>query len=124
MDKVANHPMTQSVTQGSSKNRSGRKIWVDDILGPMAEKAREEANKTSSQFSNVAASRQTPETTAATGQNLTHYHSMFYNILSWENPRVSAISYVSIIVFIFFTRYAPVLSLTLRGAYIVLGGKS
>jgi len=45
------------------------------------------------------------------------------NIHQWENPRVTAISYVSIIALIFVTRYVPILKLTLKGTYIVLGGK-
>ena len=50
--------------------------------GPVADKAREEKAKTESEFRNVANSRKTPTEPAATGQPLTHYHSMFYNILS------------------------------------------
>lgn len=46
--------MTQSVTNG-----------------PVADKAREQANLTSSEFSNVAASRKVPDQPAATGQPLT-----------------------------------------------------
>ena len=88
----------------------------------MAQKARDEANKTSSQFSNVANSRVTPSETTATGQPLTHYHSMFYNILSWENPRVTGIAFASIIIFIFFTRYVPVLKYFFKAAYTILGG--
>ncbi|KAI7680440.1 hypothetical protein KC353_g22071, partial [Hortaea werneckii] len=55
--------------------------------GPAAEKARQEAAQTKSEFGNLASSRQTPSSQTATGQNLTHYHSFFYNLLSWENPR-------------------------------------
>ncbi|GAB7337939.1 hypothetical protein MBLNU457_4322t1 [Dothideomycetes sp. NU457] len=104
MNAVANHPVTQNITQG-----------------PMAEKARDQMDKTSNEFSNVANSRKVPDQPAATGQPLTQYHSLFYNILSWENPRVTAISYVSIVALIFVTRYVPILKLTLKGAYIVLG---
>lgn len=106
MDKIANHPATQSVTNG-----------------PVADKARVEAGKTKDEFSNLANSRQTPEARTATGQELTHYHSMFYNLLSWENPRATSIAFASTIVFIFFTRYVPVISYVLKGLYIVLGGK-
>jgi len=48
----------------------------------MAEKARDQMDKTSNEFSNVANSRKVPDQTAATGQPLTQYHSLFYNILS------------------------------------------
>lgn len=54
MNTIANHPVTQSVTNG-----------------PVADKAIEQANKTSAEFSNVAASRKIPDTPAATGQPLT-----------------------------------------------------
>ncbi|GAB7337940.1 hypothetical protein MBLNU457_4322t2 [Dothideomycetes sp. NU457] len=94
---------------------------VNSEVRPMAEKARDQMDKTSNEFSNVANSRKVPDQPAATGQPLTQYHSLFYNILSWENPRVTAISYVSIVALIFVTRYVPILKLTLKGAYIVLG---
>lgn len=103
-DTIANHPITQNITQG-----------------PMADKARTEADKTSNEFSNVVNSRKVPDQPAATGQPLTHYHSLFYNILSWENPRITAISYAAIVSLIFFTRYVPVLKYALKGTYIVLG---
>lgn len=89
--------------------------------GPMADKARAEGDKTKSELSNLAASRQTPSATTATGQNLTHYHSFFHNLLSWENPRATAISYASIVVFIFAARYLPIVRYSLKALYIVLG---
>lgn len=104
MDTVANHPITQSVANG-----------------PVADKAKLEAGKTRDEFSNLANSRQVPEQKTATGQELTHYHSMFYNLLSWENPRATSIAFTSTIVFIFFTRYVPVTSYVLKGTYITLG---
>lgn len=64
-NSIANHPTTQSLANGPAAQRIG-----------------EEADKTSQEFSNVLNSRQIPDTTAANGQTLTHYHSMFYNILS------------------------------------------
>ena len=89
--------------------------------GPMADKARIEGDKTRSELSNLAGSRQTPATKTATGQDLTHYHSFFYNLLSWENPRATAISYVTIVLFIFATRYVPLVRYGLKGLYIILG---
>ncbi|KAK4942837.1 hypothetical protein LTR66_014659 [Elasticomyces elasticus] len=103
-DSVANHPMTQNV-----------------VNGPVAEKAKEEVNKTSNEFSNLANSRKTPDQPAATGQSLTNYHSMFYNLLSWENPRATGISFATTIVFIFGTRYIPVLKYLFKGLYIIFG---
>ena len=52
----------------------------------MAENARIQMDKTSNEFSNVANSRKVPDQPAATGQPLTHYHSLFYNILSVSLP--------------------------------------
>ncbi|PSK54757.1 Reticulon-like protein 1 [Elsinoe australis] len=108
---------TQSALDAVSNSNTVQNI----SQGPMAEKAKEQANKTSNEFSNVAASRQIPDQKTATGQNLTHYHSMFYNILSWENPRVSGIAYASIVTFIFFTRYVPVLKYFFKASYMILG---
>lgn len=89
--------------------------------GPMADKARIEGDKTKSELSNLASSRQTPSTKTASGQDLTHYHSFFYNLLSWENPRATAISYASIVIFIFATRYLPLVRYGLKGLYMILG---
>ena len=89
--------------------------------GPMADKARNEAAATKSEFSNLASARQTPQTTTASGQNLTHYHSFFYNLLSWENPRATAISYAAVVAFIVATRYLPVAHYALRFTWIALG---
>jgi hypothetical protein len=89
--------------------------------GPMASKASDEAAATKNEFSNLAAARQTPSTTAANGQNLTHYHSLFYNLLSWENPRATGISYAAIVIFIFATRYVPLVRYGLKLSYMILG---
>ena len=89
--------------------------------GPAAEKARQEATQTKSEFTNLASARQTPTTQTATGQNLTHYHSFFYNLLSWENPRATAISYALIVIFIFATRYVPLVRYGLRLTWMTLG---
>lgn len=89
--------------------------------GPMADKARVEGDKTKSELSNLTSARQTPSSTTATGQNLTHYHSFFYNLLSWENPRATGIAYASIVIFIFATRYLPLVRYSLKALYMVLG---
>ena len=91
--------------------------------GPAAEKARIESEKTSQEYSNLMDSKRVPDQPAATGQPLTHYHSFFYNLLSWENPRVTTISFASILTFIFFTRYVPILKYLFKALYIVLGSK-
>ncbi|KAI4730396.1 hypothetical protein E4T49_01865 [Aureobasidium sp. EXF-10728] len=89
--------------------------------GPAAEKAKIEGQKTSQEYSNLMDSKRVPDQPAATGQPLTHYHSFFYNLLSWENPRVTTISFASILTFIFFTRYVPILKYLFKALYIVLG---
>jgi hypothetical protein len=89
--------------------------------GPVADKARTEAAATQKEFGNLAASRQTPHTQTATGQDLTHYHSFFYNLLSWENPRATGISYATIILSILAIRYVPVAKYALKALYIILG---
>ncbi|KAK5134572.1 hypothetical protein LTR08_006358 [Meristemomyces frigidus] len=89
--------------------------------GPVADKARQQAAATSSEFSNLAGARQTPSGQTATGQDLTKYHSFFYNLLSWENPRATAISYVAIVLFIFACRYLPLVRYGLRSTWMVLG---
>jgi hypothetical protein len=77
--------------------------------------------KTQAEFASLAASRTTPTTSAATGQPLTHYHSFFSNLLSWENPRASAIAYGSIILFIFAARYLDILRYFFRLTWLTLG---
>jgi hypothetical protein len=89
--------------------------------GPVADKARAEAATTKNEFSNLAASRQTPDSKTATGQNLTHYHSLFYSLLSWENPRATAISFATIVTGILLTRYVPIERYVLKAAFTVLG---
>lgn len=89
--------------------------------GPVATNARNEVNQTKNEFSDLASSRQVPEHTAATGQKLTHYHSFFYTLLLWEHPRVTAMSYAAIVIFIFTTRYVPLARYALRLTWITLG---
>ncbi|KAM0718437.1 hypothetical protein Q7P37_005507 [Cladosporium fusiforme] len=89
--------------------------------GPMADKARAEAATTKNEFSNLAAARQTPSSQTATGQNLTHYHSLFYSLLSWQNPRATAISFATIVTTILLFRYVPVERYLLKAAFTVLG---
>lgn len=89
--------------------------------GPVADKARQETAQVKGEFSNLANARQTPSTQTATGQPLTHYHSLFYTLLSWENPRATAISYAAIIVTIFAFRYLPIARYGLRLTWMTLG---
>lgn len=88
--------------------------------GPVASAVKGEASKTKGEFSDLAASRQTPSTPAATGQPLTHYHSFFSDLLSWNNPRASGIAYASIVTFIFAVRYLDLIRWGLKLTYISL----
>lgn len=107
-DSVKNNPTTQSLKDNVTQ-------------GPVAQSVKDQTAKTSSEFQDLANARTTPEQPAATGQPLTHYHSLFYRLLSWKNPRATAISYVTIILFTFAARYLPILRYVFKGLYIVLG---
>lgn len=89
--------------------------------GPMAEKAKAEAANTKNELSNLASARTQPANTTATGQKLTHYHSFFYELLSWSNPRATGIAYAAITLLIFTTRYVPLVKWSLKITYILLG---
>ncbi|KAI9672890.1 MAG: hypothetical protein M1829_004440 [Trizodia sp. TS-e1964] len=88
---IKDHPVTQSVSNG-----------------PVAQNIKAETAKTQSELGNLSASRTTPSQPAATGQSLTHYHSMFYTLLSWKNPRATGLAFISTVAFIFAARYLNV----------------
>ncbi|CAK7568129.1 MAG: hypothetical protein SEPTF4163_006112 [Sporothrix epigloea] len=58
---------------------------------------------------------------AAPTQPLTHYHSLFSELLSWNNPRNSGIAYASIVALIAAFRLLDVLRWGLRLTWILLG---
>lgn len=105
---IQNHPATQSVKDTLSN-------------GPVADHVKDQHAKTTSEFRNLADSRTTPEQSTATGQPLTHYHSFFYNLLSWENPRATTLSFISVVLFIFAARYLPALRWSFKVLWMVLG---
>jgi hypothetical protein len=108
MSAVQNHPATQQAK--------------DTIVnGPVGQAVQNQGAKTSSEFQDLADARKTPAQSAATGQPLTHYHSLFYRLLSWKNPRATGIVFVSTVLFIFGSRYLNVLRYTLKGLYTILG---
>lgn len=88
--------------------------------GPVAQNVRDEKDKASAEFSNLAASRKTPANPAATGQPLTHYHSFFSELLSWKNPRASGIAYASIIATIVAARYLDVIRWAFKLSWMAL----
>ncbi|KAF7534971.1 hypothetical protein G7054_g5749 [Neopestalotiopsis clavispora] len=89
--------------------------------GPVAQNVRDQSAKTGSEFSNLAAARQTPSQPAATGQPLTHYHSFFSELLSWNNPRASGIAYAAVVSFIFAVRYLDVVRYAFKLTWMALG---
>lgn len=100
---------------------SNTQAYQTVVNGPAAEAAKNEVNATKNEFSNLAAARQTPSSKTATGQNLTHYHSMFYSLLSWENPRATAISYIAVATTIIVARYVPIDRYILKAIFTILG---
>lgn len=82
---------------------------------------KEQSDMVKADFSNLAAARTTPTTQAATGQPLTHYHSFFYSLLSWENPRASGIAYLASVFLIFAARYLNFVRYLFKVTYVVLG---
>jgi hypothetical protein len=108
MDSIANHPTTQNVKNTVSN-------------GPVGQKVKAESAATRNEFADLVNSRTTPETPAATGQPLTHYHSMFYRLLSWKNPRATGIAFAASVLFIFAARYLNVLRYGLKLLCYTLG---
>ncbi|EUC40322.1 hypothetical protein COCMIDRAFT_9775 [Bipolaris oryzae ATCC 44560] len=103
-----NHPSVQNI-----KNTV--------MNGPVAQNVKAEGAKTRDEFADLANSKTIPDQKAATGQNLTHYHSMFYRLLSWKNPRATAIAFASTVVFIFAARYLNLIRYIFKSSYLVLG---
>ncbi|KAF1956964.1 hypothetical protein CC80DRAFT_515856 [Byssothecium circinans] len=108
MAAVSNHPTTQNLKDNIAN-------------GPVADKAKAEGAKTKAEFADLANARTTPDQPAATGQPLTHYHSMFYRLLSWKNPRATAISFAAAVTFIFAARYLNVIRYIFKALYMTLG---
>lgn len=108
MASVANHPTTQSLKDSV-------------VNGPVGQNVQAESAKTKNEFADLANARTTPDEPAATGQPLTHYHSLFYRLLSWKNPRATAISFAFTIVFIFAARYLNVIRYIFKAVYLTLG---
>jgi hypothetical protein len=54
--------------------------------GPLVQNVKDQHAKTADELSALAASRRPPSHGTATGQPLTHYHSFFSELLSWNNP--------------------------------------
>jgi hypothetical protein len=89
--------------------------------GPVAQNVMDQSSKASAEMSNLAAARHPPSYKAATGQNLTNYHSFFSELLSWRNPRASAIAYATLVTLIFSVRYLDVVRWAFKLTWMVLG---
>ncbi|KAJ5544492.1 hypothetical protein N7535_007109 [Penicillium sp. DV-2018c] len=96
---------------------------ISDVVtkGPIVDNVKSEASRTGQELRQLQNSRVTPSTTTADGQPLTHYHSLLYSLLSWEQPRATAVSYVSVVGFIFAARYLPLLRWAFKILYMLLG---
>ncbi|KAJ5156833.1 hypothetical protein N7492_009636 [Penicillium capsulatum] len=96
---------------------------IRDVVtkGPVVDSLKSEASKTSGELQDLKNSRVTPSTTTDNGQPLTHYHSLLYSLLSWEQPRATAVSYASVVGFIFAARYLPLLRWAFKFLYLSLG---
>ncbi|KAI5463280.1 Reticulon-domain-containing protein [Mariannaea sp. PMI_226] len=77
--------------------------------------------QTTNELNNLAAARRTPSRPAATGQPLTHYHSFFHELLSWNNPRASGIAYLTVIALILAGRFLDVLRWGFKVSWMILG---
>jgi hypothetical protein len=117
--------MADRVATNGNTNVDGLKANATAALntltnGPVAQNVMDQSSKATTEISNLAASRHPPEYTAATGQPLTNYHSFFSELLSWRNPRASAIAYASLVSLIFSVRYLDVLRYTFKFTWMVL----
>lgn len=52
---------------------------------------------------------------------MTHYHSLFYRLLSWKNPRATGIAFAVSVAFIFAARYLNVIRYIFKAVYLTLG---
>ncbi|GES61188.1 reticulon-like protein Rtn1 [Aspergillus terreus] len=89
--------------------------------GPVVDHIKSEASRAGNELRDLRASSSSPSSTTATGQPLTYYHSLLYNLLSWEQPRATAISYATVVTFIFAARYLPLLRWFFKFLYVTLG---
>ncbi|KAH6632639.1 Reticulon-domain-containing protein [Chaetomium tenue] len=117
--------MADRVATNGNTNVDGPKANATAALntltnGPVAQNVMDQSSKATAELSNLAASRHPPAYTAATGQPLTNYHSFFSELLSWRNPRASAIAYASLVSLIFSVRYLDVLRYTFKLTWMVL----
>lgn len=113
---------TASQAMSAANNHPAVQNAKDTVLnGPVAQNVKAEGAKTRDEFADLANSRTVPEHKTATGQNLTHYHSLFYRLLSWKNPRATGIAFATTVLFIFASRYLNLIRYIFKTSYLVLG---
>ncbi|KAI4866266.1 Reticulon-domain-containing protein [Hypoxylon rubiginosum] len=120
MADSATNPAANGTSVDSLKGNA-QAAYNQIASGPVAQNVKDQSAKTSAEFSNLASARQTPSQPAATGQPLTHYHSFFSELLSWNNPRASTIAYASVVSLIFVARYLDVIRYTFKLTWMALG---
>lgn len=114
--ETAQHAMSAANNHPAVQNAKGTVL-----NGPVAQNVKAEGAKTRDEFADLANARTVPDQKTATGQNLTHYHSLFYRLLSWKNPRATGIAFASTIIFIFAARYLNVIRYFFKAVYVTLG---
>ncbi|KAL6712252.1 hypothetical protein ACN47E_000129 [Coniothyrium glycines] len=113
---------TASQAMSAANNHPAVQNAKETVLnGPVAQNVKAEGAKTRDEFADLANSRTVPEHKAATGQNLTHYHSLFYRLLSWKNPRATGIAFTTTVALIFAARYLNLIRWIFKTSYVVLG---
>ncbi|KAI1823607.1 Reticulon-domain-containing protein [Xylaria intraflava] len=86
---------------------------------PIAADMKDQMDKIGAEFSNISDARR-PHA-RPNGQPLTHYHSVFSELVSWNNPRASAITYTSIVALILAVRYLDVIRYFFKLTWMALG---
>ncbi|KZF25191.1 hypothetical protein L228DRAFT_265666 [Xylona heveae TC161] len=126
LNSVQEHPYTKGALDAINDGRNNRSHTLPptnltSVTAPVTQSVKNESAKTSADLRNLANSRTRPDEPAVTGQPLTHYHSMFYSLLSWEHPRATAISFASTVLLIFAARYFPLGRYVFKILYVTLG---
>jgi len=114
--------MADRVATNGNTNVDGLKATTNghNTVTNGAQNVMNQTSKATAEISNLAAARHPPSYTAANGQPLTNYHSFFSELLSWRNPRASAIAYASLVTLIFSVRYLDVVRWTFKITWMVL----
>ncbi|EKG17191.1 Reticulon [Macrophomina phaseolina MS6] len=117
-DTIVNSKVSAQSAMESVQNSS---LAQQAVNGPVGQSVKSETAKTQSEFRDLADARRVPNQPAATGQPLTHYHSMFYRLLSWKNPRATGISFACSVLFIFAGRYVNIVRYIFKLLWVTLG---